>query len=394
MKTQTGLERLLTEKDWGKKLPGNIGLLCHQSSVDSKLRHGAFLLKDFFGPRIKKIFSPQHGFVGNVQDNMVESDHFHHEHLNLPVYSLYSETRAPTGEMLEGLDIVLVDLQDVGTRVYTFISTVFLMMEACAEKGIEVVILDRPNPIGGQLIEGNILEKAFSSFVGLRPLPSRHAMTMGETALWAKRYGNLSCPLRVVEMKGYRREYLFSQTGLPWVPPSPNMPIPDSALPFPGTVIFEGTSMSEGRGTTRPLEIVGHPALDPWKHLGPLENHLKGLRGFTLRPCIFLPTFQKHGGKNCGGYQLHVTDPMAFRPWRTAQLLCHYFYRHIEGFSWALPPYEYEDNILPIDLINGTDRLRLWIEKNGQRDELDALEKPGLEEFRDQKRTLELYPGS
>ena len=216
-------------------------------------------------------------------------------------------------------------------------------------------------------------------------------MTMGELALWAKRYRNLSCPLRVVKMKGYRREQFFAQTQLPWVPPSPNMPTPDSTFPFVGTVLFEGTSMSEGRGTTRPLEIVGHPRLDPWKHLKAVEKHLVGLRGFVLRPCSFLPTFQKHSQTPCGGFHLHVTDQNAFRPWRTAQLLCRYFYHHIEGFSWAPPPYEYEDKILPIDLINGTDRLRLWVEKNEDSEELDAMENEGREEYVEQKKSIELY---
>ena len=393
MKTLTGLECLINDLGEQKKLLGNIGYLCHQASVDAQLNHGVILLKSLFKNRLKKIFSPQHGFEGDVQDNMVESDHFHHGHFNLPVYSLYSETRVPTPEMLEGLNHMIVDLQDVGTRIYTFIHTMTHVMEVCGELGIEVIILDRPNPIGCDQVEGNILHKDFLSFVGRHPLPTRHGLTIGEVALWAQRYCNISCDLRIVTMRGYQRDYYFEQTDLPWVPPSPNMPVVDSTFPFVGTVLFEGTSMSEGRGTTRPLEIIGHPQLNPWKHLKDIRKHTKHLSGFVLRPCHFLPTFQKHREINCGGFHIHVTDRAQFCPWQLAQILCQYFYHHIEDFAWKSPPYEYEYKRLPIDLINGTDRLRKWVEQKQELKELKIIEQDGQDDYGEQKKTIQLYLG-
>lgn len=391
MKVLTGLEHLITNHGLAQKLYGNVGYLCHSASVDSRFNHGAIHFKTLFKDRFKKIFSPQHGLVGDVQDNMVESGHFHHPHFDLPVYSLYSETRIPTSEMLDGLDHIAVDLQDVGTRVYTFISTLMYLMEACGKRGIEVIILDRPNPIGGSLIEGNILDSKFASFVGLHPLPMRHGMTMGEVARWAQKYCSIACELQVIPMQGWKRNNFFEATELPWIPPSPNIPTVDSTFPFVGTVLFEGTQISEGRGTTRPLEIVGHPQFDPWKHQDQIKELTQELDGFVLRPCHFRPTFQKHAQVTCGGYHIHVTDRQAFRPWRLAQLLCQYFYHNIDGFAWKEPPYEYEYERLPIDLINGTDQLRMWVEQNQGLPQLELIEQKYLQDYTENKKTIELY---
>ena len=322
---------------------------------------------------------------------MVESAHFQHHYFNLPVYSLYSETRVPSADMLDGLDHVIIDLQDVGTRIYTFISTLSSMMEACGKKGIEVVILDRPNPLGGMAIEGNILQPKFTSFVGLHPLPTRHGMTMGEMANWLKQYRGVECSLKVIPMQGWQRESYFEQTALPWIPPSPNMPTVESTIPFVGTVLFEGTQMSEGRGTTRPLEVVGHPQFSPWEHQEKIGQLLVTEQGFALRPCSFQPTFQKHAQRTCGGFQIHVTNRQKFRPWRLAQLLCQYFHHHIPGLVWRQPPYEYEYQRLPIDLINGTDQLRKWVEQRQDLATLASIEQQGLDQYREQKKTVELY---
>ncbi len=362
-----------------EKYAGNIGLLCHSASIDSEINHALNLFEQKFGKRWTKIFSPQHGLVSDVQDNMVETPHTDHPYFKRPIYSLYSETREPTTEMLKDLDIVFIDLQDVGCRIYTYIYTMTLMMKKCAEVGVKVVILDRPNPIDGVTLEGNLLDLNFKSFVGLHELPVRHGMTAGEIALMANKLWQKPCELEVIEMSGWKRSMNFADTKLPWVLPSPNLATPDAAFPFVGTVIFEGTNISEGRGTTRSLEIIGHPHLEPFSFLEKLKPHLKDLEGFVLRPLSFLPTFQKHAGTACGGFQIHVTDTKTFRPWKLSQILCREFFHHVQGFEWKQPPYEYEYEKLPIDMINGTDKLRIWVEKNGKNSELDELEKEAQE---------------
>lgn len=387
----TGLDSLKTNN---LALKGNIGYLCHAATVDSQYNHGIDVIKSVYGSKLKKIFSPQHGLFADVQDNMVESDHFHHSHYNLPVYSLYSETRKPTPEMLEGLDHVLIDLQDVGTRVYTYIYTMTYMMEACAENGIEVIVLDRPNPIGGIQIEGNVLESEFKSFVGRHELPMRHGLTIGEVAMMANKHWGCNCELKVVKMQGWKREMKFTDTQLPWVLPSPNLPNPETAFSFVGSVIFEGTNISEGRGTTKSLETVGHPKTANFKLLDRLNEIFKsaGLTGFTLRPVSFLPTFQKHAGVVCHGYQIHVTNDQEFLPWTLGQLLCREFYHHLgDAFVWKQPPYEYEERLLPIDILNGCDKLRLWVEANGTVEELRHLEQEGRADYLEKRAEILIY---
>ncbi|UXX80380.1 DUF1343 domain-containing protein [Reichenbachiella carrageenanivorans] len=387
--TKTGLS-LLHELS----IKGNIGYLCHAASVDINYNHGIDIVKSIFGSRLKKLFSPQHGLFADVQDNMVESNHFHHSHYDLPVYSLYSDTRKPTAEMLQGLDHVLIDLQDVGTRVYTYIYTMTYMMEACAENDVEVIILDRPNPIGGLKIEGNILDLNYRSFVGRHELPMRHGLTMGEVALMAKKHWGIDCNLRVIAMQGWKRDMFFKDTQLPWVLPSPNLPNAETAFSFVGTVLFEGTNISEGRGTTKSLETVGHPALANYQLLDQLKSifQSEGLTGFVLRPVSFMPTFQKHAGQVCHGYQIHITDFEAFSPWHVGQVLCREFYQHLGStFLWKQPPYEYEEDLLPIDILNGTDQIRKWIESNGSVADLRSLESSQMSAYLEKRAEIMIY---
>jgi uncharacterized protein YbbC (DUF1343 family) len=389
----TGLDIIKDSKSIDRQYSGGVAYLAHGASVDGKLEHGIAIMKKRFGNRFIKVFSPQHGLVGDVQDNMIESDHFHHPYFGLPVYSLYSETRKPTTEMLQDLQVVFVDLQDVGTRIYTYIYTMTYMMEACADLGIKVVVLDRPNPIGGLEVEGNILEPEFTSFVGRHPLPMRHGMTIGEIALMAKTHWGIDCQLEVIKMRGWDRAMYFEQTGLPWVLPSPNLATAEAALVFPGSVLFEGTNVSEGRGTTRSLEIIGHPGIEPYGWLETLEDEFAGfeLEGFRLRPLNFIPTFQKHQGKVCGGYQIHVVDKQKFKPWRLGQFLCRAFYRDLAAFSWKQPPYEYEYTNMPIDILNGSDRLRLWVEGNGDLSQLVEIEQHGAADFQETRSAILQY---
>lgn len=391
----TGLERLLSDPALQKKFPGKIGYLCHAASVTKDIEHGLIALKRVFGDRLVKVFGPQHGFVTDVQDNMVETKHTVHPYFNLQVYSLYSETRIPTPEMLEGLDHVFVDLQDVGTRIYTYIYTMTYMMEACQKKGIQVVILDRPNPIDGVTLEGNVLEPGFTSFVGRHPIPVRHGLTMGEVALMNKKFwSGRDCNLEIIPMQGWKREMSYEETKLPWVLPSPNLATIEAAYTFVGTVLFEGTNISEGRGTTRSLEIVGHPKIEAFSFHEKLKKVLAAeeLQGQVLRPLVFLPTFQKHQGKPTGGYQIHVTDRKKFEPWRLCQTLCREFHRELgPEFQWKQPPYEYEYDRMPIDLINGTDKLRHWVEKHGTRAQYDEIMKPGQAEYQAQRKEVLLY---
>lgn len=393
-KVYTGLERLKEEKNLYQKYKGNVGYLCHSASVDGHYQHGLFSLRQLFGKRLMKIFSPQHGFVGDVQDNMIESDHFVHPYFQLPVYSLYSETRKPTVEMLEGLDHIFIDLQDVGTRIYTYIYTATLMMEACAEKDVEVVILDRANPIDGKTIEGNLLDLNYASFVGRHPLPVRHGLTLGEVAVMAQKHWGIDCSLEVIKMQSWERWMYYEDTGLPWVMPSPNLPTVEAAFTFVGTVLFEGTNISEGRGTTRSLEIIGHPDIEPYSFaeiLWPVMAKAE-LSGFVLRPISFLPTFQKHHNKPCGGYQIHITDRGKFKPWALCQLLCREFYHHLGvKFQWKQPPYEYEYQKMPVDLINGNNQLRLWVEENGSLERLNEIEGTGRDEFLEKRKEILMY---
>ncbi|MEJ2203202.1 MAG: DUF1343 domain-containing protein [Gemmatimonadota bacterium] len=358
---RTGLERLVSG-DAGAHLRGpSLGLVLHPASVTAELFLSVDVLVEA-GFEIRVLFGPQHGARGEKQDNMIESADYTDPRSGVPVYSLYSDVRKPTAAMLEGLDAVLFDLQDVGVRVYTFIWTMALCMEACAEAGVRFVVLDRPNPVGGVDREGPILRPGFASFVGMHPIPLRHGMTAGELARWLSEARGIGCELEVVPMTGWARDMLWEDTGLPYVLPSPNLPTPESCLVYPGMVLLEGTNLSEGRGTTRPFELVGAPYLDPHALVG--ECDPDAWEGASLRPCWFEPTFQKHRGAVCGGMQIHVTEPRSFRPVRGAvELLRVARALAPESFRWRPPPYEYEELLMPIDMLWGHDGLRTGIDR-------------------------------
>jgi len=393
-KVETGLDRLFNEPKWKDAIRGNVGYLCHAASVDNRIIHGIDLMKSLFGDRLTCLFSPQHGLFGDAQDDMIESDHTWLSHYNLPVYSLYSETRIPKPEMLEGLDHMIIDLQNIGWRAYTYIFTMTLMMEACARAGVEVIVLDRPNPVNGTSIEGNLLDPSFRSFVGLHPLPFRYGMTIGEIAIYAKKYWGINVPLTVVPMSGWERNMHFSDTGLPWVLPSPNLSNPETAFTFGSTVFFEGVNFSEGRGTTKSLEMIGHPKMEHFRIHSILKEAFSknNLKGITLRPVTFVPTFQKFQDEHCHGYQLHITDNRLYQPWRTGQVLCQVLYHEMgDDFTWKQPPFEYEYEKLPIDILNGTDKLRLWVEQKGEFAELEKIENEGMDAFLSQRQEILLY---
>lgn len=358
-RVRLGLENLLSAKEpFGE---ARVGLIAHPASVDSQLRHAADLFAERSDIELAALFGPQHGIRGETQDNMIEWEGFSDPATGLPVYSLYGEHRKPSPEMMEGLDALVFDVQDVGTRVYTFIYTMALAMEACAETGRKMYVLDRPNPIGGRHVEGGLLDTRFKSFVGLYPLPMRHGMTVGELAKMFNEAFGIGCDLTVAPMTGWRREMRFDETELPWVMPSPNMPTLETATVYPGTVLFEGTNVSEGRGTTRPFELIGAPWIDARRLAESMErrNH----PGARFRPAHFQPTFHKGAGEICGGVQVHVTNADVFRPYAAGLMLLEEIYRQDpEKFAWKQPPYEYEYEKLPIDCILGTDAVRLALE--------------------------------
>jgi uncharacterized protein YbbC (DUF1343 family) len=367
-----------------------VGLVCNQASVNHELNHSADVLRGLDGIQLTTLFGPQHGIRGDVQDNMVETPHALDAETGLPVYSLYSEIREPTEEMLRDVDVLVCDLQDVGCRIYTFVYTIANCMRTARRLGKRVIVCDRPNPIGGAAIEGNLLETGFESFVGQFPLPTRHGMTVGELCrMFNERWG-IGCELEVVAMEGWSRELWFDETEVPWVMPSPNMPTLDSAMVFPGTVHLEGTQVSEGRGTTRPFELIGAPYVEPGEYARQLTS--LGLPGVTFRPTSFLPTFQKHSGVACGGVQIHVHDRQEFKPVITGVAMvktCFGLYGR--EFRWKEPPYEYVFDKNPFDVISGTDSLRKAIERG---DTLDAVEQSwrgGVEDFKEARQEFLLY---
>jgi uncharacterized protein YbbC (DUF1343 family) len=356
----TGLDVLLRERM--SMLRGRrIGLLAHQASVDARLEHAALILRDARGPRLTRLLAPEHGLWGAAQDHAPIAG-ARDPVTGLRVASLYGARREPTATMLAGLDAVVIDLQDVGSRYYTFVWTMALTMRACARTGVEVIVLDRPNPLGGDVIEGNMADPAFASFVGLYPLPIRHGLTIGEAARWLALAHDVRPRLTVVPMRGWRRRMLWEDTGVPWVAPSPNMPTPDTARVYPGGCLFEGTNLSEGRGTTRPFEWVGAPYLDAHAFAETLTR--ERLPGVSFRPARFTPTFHKWAGRLCGGIQIHVIDRDRFKPVLTGLAIIGAARRLARRrFAWRRPPYEFERRKLPIDILLGTDRVRRALER-------------------------------
>jgi uncharacterized protein YbbC (DUF1343 family) len=338
-----------------------VAVVCNHASVDRGFLHIVDRLAGADEVTLAAIFGPQHGFRSDVQDNMIETPHRDDPSRRVPIYSLYSETREPTAEMLRGIDVLVIDLQDIGARIYTYIYTMANCLRACGRHGVPVIVCDRPNPINGVDVEGALLRPGYESFVGLFPIPMRHGMTIGELARLFNDRFNLGAALDVVKMEGWRRDMYADATGLPWVMPSPNMPTLDTAVVYPGTVLFEGTMLSEGRGTTRPFELLGAPWIEAERFARDM-NALE-LPGAFFRPAVFEPTFQKHAKQSCGGCQIHVTDRAAFKPVLTGAALIQMFRaQNPQMFAWRQPPYEYEHEKLPIDILAGSDVLRRQIE--------------------------------
>jgi uncharacterized protein YbbC (DUF1343 family) len=387
MSVVTGLTRLLASR----RLEGlRVGLVCNPASVDATLAHASDLLLHAPGITLAALFGPQHGFRADLQDNMIESPHAADAKRRVPVYSLYSETREPTAEMLRGLDVLVVDLQDVGARIYTFVYTMANCLRAAARHKVPVVVCDRPNPIGGAAVEGPMLEPGFESFVGLFPIPMRHGMSIGELAVLFNTHFGIGADLQVAQMEGWSRKMYFDETGLPWVMPSPNMPTLDTAIVYPGAVLFEGTQLSEGRGTTRPFELLGAPWIDAERFSA--ELNALDLDGVHFRPVIFEPTFHKHAREACGGCQIHVTDRQAFLPVLASVAVMAAFHRANPGrFTWRQPPYEYEHDKMPIDILAGSPSLREHIERGTGAREIAASWEASVAAFDAVRRACLLY---
>ncbi|HET6670883.1 MAG TPA: DUF1343 domain-containing protein [Pyrinomonadaceae bacterium] len=384
-----GLERLLEAQP--KSLRGaRVGLICNQASVNHEFHHAADLL--FAHPQVNltALFGPQHGIRGDVQDNMIETSHTVDRVTGLPIHSLYSETREPTEAMLENVDVLVFDMQDVGCRIYTFAYTMANCMRAAKQFGKKVLVCDRPNPITGQGVSGNVLEPEQASFVGQFPIPTRHGMTLGELAqLFNGRFG-IGCDLEVVPMDGWAREYWQDETDAPWVMPSPNIPTVNSATVFPGTVHFEGTQISEGRGTTKPFELVGAPYVQPEEYAEAL-NELE-LPGVFFRSCVFRPTFQKHAGLSCGGVQIHVLNRNEFEPVLVGVAMVKLaFDMYPNEFRWKEPPYEYVYDRNPFDVIAGTSSLRKSFERGDSLTSIEAHWQAVLDEFSKLREQYLLY---
>ena len=384
-----GLEVLLTEQI-SRLRDARVGLICNPATVDHAFRHAADLFHAHPEINLTALFGPQHGIRGETQDNMIEWQSFRDARTGVMAYSLYGETRKPTAEMLTDLDVLVFDVPDVGTRVYTFIYTMALAMQAAKEAGKRVVILDRPNPINGIGIEGDLLERGHESFVGMYPIPMRHGMTVGELARMFNEAFGIGCELTVVPMQGWWRAAWFNETDAPWVMPSPNIPTPDTAVVYPGMVYVEGTTLSEGRGTTRPFEIVGVPAADAFELAAALNG--LSLPGVYFRPHSFQPTFQKHAGALCHGVQLHVTDRESFKPVITGIAFIKLMRDlYPAGFDWQEKPYEYAFGRVSFDVIAGTLRLREQIESGVSVADIAASWQADERSFAEQRKPYLLY---
>ncbi|WP_320042724.1 DUF1343 domain-containing protein [uncultured Desulfobacter sp.] len=368
-----------------------LGLLANPASITSQFVHAKDVIARLFPGQLCAIFSPQHGFFAEKQDNMIESGHFRDPDLNIPIFSLYSETRIPTADMFDIIDTLVIDIQDVGTRVYTFIYTISYCLETAAGLGKSVVILDRPNPVGGIQVEGNILETDCASFVGRYSIPMRHGMTVGEITAYINTTQKINCDLTVVPMQGWNRDMYWQDTGLVWIPPSPNLPTPVSAMVYPGQVIFEGTNLSEGRGTTLPFEQFGAPFMDIHTIKRCVQDRLKGV---VLRPLCFQPTSGKWQNQTCKGVHIHITNKDDYKPYLYSLILLQEIMRaHPNEFTFKAPPYEYEFERLPMDLILGSRDLRKNLENMNDPFELEKAWQVSLHKFKQASKTFYLYNG-
>jgi len=398
-----GIDRLLEEPELRKPLQARrVALLAHPASVTRNLTHSMDALVELDEINLTAAFGPQHGLRGDKQDNMIESEDFRDPVHGIPIFSLYGEVRRPTREMMEHFDVLLVDLQDLGCRIYTFITTLRYLLEAAAMYKKRVIVLDRPNP-AGRPMEGLILRPGWESFVGAGPMPMRHGLTMGEMGHWFINTLNLDVEYDVVTMDGWQPNtapgYGWPLHERSWINPSPNAPNLSMTRSYAGTVMLEGTTLSEGRGTTRPLELFGAPGIDTRKLITTMESIApQWMNGCRLRECWFEPTFHKHMGQLCAGIQIHVEDAgydhQAFRPWRLMALAFKALRRISPDYDlWRDFPYEYEHDQLAIDLINGSDLLRLWVDDNNATPaDLEALAVPDERLWQDECSAVLAYP--
>jgi uncharacterized protein YbbC (DUF1343 family) len=385
--TVLGSSRLLAS---GRLRGKRVGIVANPASIDQDFVHVVDRITQAQGVTLGAIFGPQHGFNADLQENMIETPHGESAAHRVKVYSLYSETREPTLEMLAGLDVLVVDLQDVGTRIYTFIYTMAYCLAGAAKAGIPVIVCDRPNPIGGVGVEGPMLVPGFESFVGLYPIPMRHGLTIGELARLFNETFQLGADLTVEPMSGWSRDAIWDETGVPWVLPSPNMPTLDTAIVYPGQVLFEGTLLSEARGTTRPFELCGAPGLDPNALATKLNDYR--LPGVVFRPVSFEPTFHKHAKTLCHGVQLHVTDRRTFESVLATTAVLHEMRQmNPAEFAWRPPPYEYEHTLLPIDILAGNATYREDIERGEDPKRMAESWKPAVAEFERLRQQYRLY---
>ena len=393
MQIRTGIDRLVDDEF--QQLKGkNVGLVCNQGSIDRGFQYTFDLFRQAHGKgifRLKSIFGPQHGLFGHTQDNMIEWSGGQIDPITRSsIYSLYGEVRKPTSEMLSGIDVLVVDLIDIGARYYTFIWTMKLCMEACEELGIALMVLDRPNPLGGIVRESTVIQSGFESFVGLAPLPMRHGYTIGELALYFKHSYYPNAEVEVIPVEGWTREQMAFDFPTAWSMPSPNMPTIDSALVYPGMCLLEGTTLSEGRGTTHPFEIFGAPWLDAWTFTEHLNQ--QNLPGVYFRPIEFQPTFQKHQGKLCYGAFIHVLNRQLFQSVSTSiAIMLESFRVCSDHLFWKEPPYEYEFEKLPIDILAGNEWLRIAIESQASLEAIMGRMEAELAEFRREFRLQTLY---
>ena len=398
-----GIDVLLENPAMRKPLLGRrVALLAHPASVTSELVHSMDALAATEGIKLSATFGPQHGLRGDKQDNMVESADFFDPALGIPMFSLYGEVRRPTPAMMDCFDVLLVDLQDLGCRIYTFITTLRYLLEEASKRGKTVWVLDRPNPVG-RPVEGLRLREGWESFVGAGSLPMRHGLTLGELAHWFEATLRLDLDCHVVRMEGWQPAqapgYGWPQGVRSWVNPSPNAPNLWMARCYAGTVMLEGTTLSEGRGTTRPLELFGAPDLDAHKLLAEMHRLApQWLEGCRLRTCWFEPTFHKHTGQLCSGVQIHVDDPAyghdSFRPWRLQALAFKAIRKLWPDYPlWRDFAYEYENDRLAIDLINGSELLREWVDDaEATPGDLDVLAVPDEASWREECGPVRLYP--
>lgn len=384
-----GIERFYKNPPAGLK-GRRLGLLCNQASTDRHLVHSRYLVNNALPGALTCLFSPQHGFYAEKQDNMIESGHCRDKELDIPVFSLYGENRKPSFEMFDRLDVLLVDLIDVGTRVYTFMSTLVYCLEAAARWGKTVIVLDRPNPLGGLKVEGNLVEPDCRSFVGLYPLPMRHGLTFAELGRLFNDHFGIGAEYETVAMEGWQRNMYFRETGVPWVFPSPNMPTPETALVYPGQVIWEGTNISEGRGTTLPFQLFGAPFFRPGEIVKGFDRRL--FAGVNLRRVDFQPVFHKWTGRVCHGFQLHAADSPDFSPYGLSlALLSRVNLLYPDNFALKGPPYEYEYEMLPLDLILGSKQVRRALLSGEEFRDIEKDWQEELAEYDELRRKYFLY---